>query len=319
MQRGFRFRTYKITKLQNPQRGYMMITLMLAMALITIGLLAVLPDLKQQVQRDREQELRHRGTAYMRAIQHFYKKFGRYPTRVEELESTNNLRFLRKRYKDPMSRDAAGKEKDFKLLHQTDIALNNAPLIGQMPPGQTGFGGPPGQGGATPFGGLGTQTSGLPTTGGAGTQTSGDSANSSSGNDASGNPASSGSPAGNSNAGPGSSSTPGSGLSGQTFGGGPIIGVASTSKAKTIRVFADKTHYNDWLFIYLAQFDRGGLLVGPVNPNQPPMPNLNGQGPGLGVPIPPGLGQMPNNGQNQGLGQGFGQPQANSGQTPPQQ
>jgi type II secretory pathway pseudopilin PulG len=319
MQRGFRFRNYKITKLQNPQRGYMMITLMLAMALITIGLLAVLPDLKQQVQRDREEELRHRGTAYMRAIQHFYKKFGRYPTRVEELESTNNLRFLRKRYKDPMSRDAAGKEKDFKLLHPTDIALNNAPLIGQMPAGQTGFGGQPGQGGATPFGGLGTQTGGLPTTGGAGTQTSasGDSANSSSGNDASGNPASSGSPAGNSNAGPGSNSTSGSGLSGQTFGGGPIIGVASASKAKTIRVFADKTHYNDWLFIYLAQFDRGGLLVGPVNPNQPPMPNLNGQGPGLGVPIPPGLGQgqMPNSGQNQG----FGQPQQNSGQTQQQQ
>ena len=82
-----------------------MITLMLALALITIALLAVLPDIHQQIQRDREEEMRHRGTAYMRAIQHFYKKFGRYPTRIEELENTNNLRFLRKRYKDPLNVD----------------------------------------------------------------------------------------------------------------------------------------------------------------------------------------------------------------------
>ena len=49
-------------------------------------MLAVLPEIGQQIKRDREEELCHRGTAYMRAIQHFYKKFGRYPTRMEELE-----------------------------------------------------------------------------------------------------------------------------------------------------------------------------------------------------------------------------------------
>jgi len=70
----------------------------------------------------------------------------------------------------------------------------------------------------------------------------------------------------NTNTGPSS----GSGFNGPTFGGGPILGVASTNKKdKTVRVFAGKTHYNDWLFIYVAQFDRGGLLVGPVDPNQP--------------------------------------------------
>src|ERR1700693_4787058 len=118
-QRGLRSPNYQITnhKLQIPQRGYMMITLMLALAMIMIALLNVLPEMKQQIRRDREEELRHRGTAYMRAIQHFYKKFGRYPMRVEELENTNNLRFIRKRYKDPVNRDAAGKEKEFKLLH----------------------------------------------------------------------------------------------------------------------------------------------------------------------------------------------------------
>ena len=73
----------------------------------------------------------HRGTEYMRAIQHFYKKFGRYPTRVEELENTNNLRFLRKRYKDPLIHDQQGKEKDFKLLHQQDVNLGGGSMLGQ--------------------------------------------------------------------------------------------------------------------------------------------------------------------------------------------
>src|SRR5208282_1224573 len=131
-------------KLQMPQRGYMLITLMLALALITIAMLAVLPDIGQQVRRDREEEMVHRGTAYMRAIQHFYKKFGRYPNTVEELQNTNNLHFIRKRYTDPLNFDrATGKEKDFKFLHQTDINLNAGPVLGQMP----GLNGPAGQNG----------------------------------------------------------------------------------------------------------------------------------------------------------------------------
>src|SRR5664279_1594862 len=113
--RGLRSAKLQITnrKSKMSQRGYMLITLMLALALLTIGLLAVLPEIGQQVRRDREEEMRHRGTAYMLSLIHFYKKFGRYPMRVEELENTNNLRFIRKLYKDPINRDpATGKERD---------------------------------------------------------------------------------------------------------------------------------------------------------------------------------------------------------------
>src|SRR5208282_6596252 len=134
--RGLRSAKLQITnnKSQVAQRGYMMITLMLVLALMTIALLAALPNIRTQINRDREDEMRHRGTAYMRAIQHFYKKFGRYPGKVEELENTNNVRFLRKRYTDPVNRDrATGKEKDFKFLHQQDISLNNGPVLGQTP------------------------------------------------------------------------------------------------------------------------------------------------------------------------------------------
>ncbi len=282
--RRLRSSNYQITnhKLQISQRGYLMITLMLALAMITIALLTVLPDIKQQIRRDREEELRHRGTEYMRAIQHFYKKFQRYPTRVEELENINNLRFLRKRFTDPINRDpVTGKERDFKFLHQTDISLNNGPLLGQIPGGQQ----------------PGLQSSGLQTTSSTGVQNqaSGDSGNPSSGNpsDAGENPNSPGSPSASN-----PSSNSGSGFNGPTFGGGPILGVASTSKEKTIRVFYNKNHYNDWLFIYVPLLDQGGLLKGPVNP-APTSLNLNGPvnpaqpGSLSGTGLTPNVGQPP--------------------------
>ena len=314
----------------------MLITLMLALALITIGLLTVLPEIGQQIRRDREDEMRHRGTAYMRAIQHFYKKFGRYPMRVEELENTNNLRFLRKRCKDPINRDAAtGQEKDFKLLHQTDITLNNGPVLGPIPgqslPGQGGLQGQGGFGGAQGglgglqggLGGLGAQPGGIqqPGNSAAPTPASGDSGNPSSANSANSSSGDASDTGGDSNS-PGSSSSSsnansnsGSGFNGPTFGGGPILGVASASKAKSIRVFYDKNHYNDWLFIYVPQADRGGLLTGPVSLNGP-TGNLGGGAPGqpgAGAPFP---GISPNTGQPQGVPQ---QPPQNPGQTPPEQ
>jgi type II secretory pathway pseudopilin PulG len=324
MRHGLKLRNCKITKLQNRSRGYMMITLMLAFAMIAIALLAVLPEIGQQIRRDREEEMRHRGTAYMRAIQHFYKKFGRYPSRVEELENTNNVRFLRKRYTDPMSIDrATGKEKDFKFLHQQDIPLNSGIVLGQIPglsgqPGQSGFGGAQGGTGnagavlgalqqAGALGGLGAQAGMQQTSNLNGPNpASGDSGNSS---DAEENPNSPGSSS------PGSNTSSSSGFNGPTFGGGPILGVASTSKKKTIRVFYTKDHYNDWLFIYVPQADRGGLLTGPVNPGMQ-TGNMGGLTPGQtagGAPGQGGFGQ----GLGQGLTPGGGQNQGLQTQPPP--
>src|SRR5258708_12874499 len=99
----------------------MLITLMLALALITIALLTVVPEIGQQIRRDREEEMRHRGTSYMRAIQHFYKKLGPYPMRVEELENTNNIRYLPNPHKDPMTKHPpTHQHNNFNLLHHTD-------------------------------------------------------------------------------------------------------------------------------------------------------------------------------------------------------
>jgi type II secretory pathway pseudopilin PulG len=308
MKSDLRLRNRRITKSQNRQRGYMLITLLFAIALITIALLTVLPDITQQVKRDREEELRHRGSAYMRAIQHFYKKFGRYPMTLDELENTNNLRFLRKRYTDPMSFDLeTHKEKDFKLLHQTDINLSNGPVL----PAQgllSGQNGQSLQNGLTASAVAGLQSA-LAATGGA----QGSVIQQTGGLQSPSN--------GDSNSAGSSSSNSNSGFNGQTFGGGPIFGVASTNKKdKTIRVFFQKNHYSDWQFIYVPQMDRGGLMIGPVNPGFPAGAGVAGAAPAVpanGLPGQSGFGQgfgnAPNNNQTQSPAP---QPAPNSPQPP---
>jgi type II secretory pathway pseudopilin PulG len=327
--RGLRSARLQVTnhKLQIPQRGYMMITLMLALAMITLAMLAVLPGIKQQIMRDREEEMMHRGNSYMRAIQHFYKKFGRYPARVEELENTNNLRFLRKRYTDPMNVDpVTHKERPFKFLTQVDISLNNGPVLGQPagqsgsgaqsgPLGQSGFGGStfgspqsgPGSFGAQPGGAQQTST----TTPASASSDSGSSSSNSSSTGSSSSPNTEEASTGPGSSSTSSSSSSSSGPNGQTFGGGPILGVASTSKAKTIRVFFDKNHYNDWFFIYMPMADVGGLLTGPINPNG--TMGAGGLTPGLTPGATPGQGGLGQSGFGQGLGQGS---TPNGGQTP---
>jgi type II secretory pathway pseudopilin PulG len=236
MKMSLRIRNYPIAKLQNRSRGYMLITLMLFLALLAIAALAVLPDVAFQIKRDREEELIHRAVAYSRGIRRYYKKFGRYPNRLEDLETTNNLRFIRKRYKDPIT------DQDFTILRWGDPRL-----VGLMPGSQIpgpGLKGPPRPGttsvGTPPAGGTGLNatTSGTQVTQGTNTDA--------------GNP-----PATRDT----SSSTQ------QVFGGGPILGVVSASTAETIREFNNKNHYNDWLFVYDPASDRGGLLNGPLQPN----------------------------------------------------
>ena len=112
------------------ERGYILLTLMLFVAILAIGATAWIEKIDFQIKRDREEELIHRGVQYSRAVRRYFKKFGRYPTRIEELESSNNIRFLRKRYKDPIT------GKDFKPLHMTDVRLSFNPAAASgLPPG----------------------------------------------------------------------------------------------------------------------------------------------------------------------------------------
>lgn len=90
-------------RLDEKQRGYVLIGVVLAFTLMLIALAYQAPRIAQQIQRDREEELVRRGKEYARAIRRYYRKFGRYPASIEQLENTNNLRFLRRKYTDPIT------------------------------------------------------------------------------------------------------------------------------------------------------------------------------------------------------------------------
>ncbi|HSY63454.1 MAG TPA: hypothetical protein VK829_02590 [Terriglobales bacterium] len=279
-------KSYSISKPRHrrSERGYILITLILFVALIAVAAMVMLPVVAFQVKRDREEELIHRGVQYSRAMKHFVKKFGRYPTRLEDLENTNQVRFLRKRYKDPIT------GKDFKLLHLGEVQMSfGAGIAGATPagglnPGAGGINGGPGGQAALANGALNA----FAAAGGL-AAAAGINANSAQGKLP--NTPVTPTPGQNSedNAeGNGPGTTPGQGTSfaaagpgapgafgsvnganspnAQVFGGGPIVGVASTSKDKTIRIFNKKSHYNEWQFIYDPTTDRGGLLT---TPNQP--------------------------------------------------
>jgi type II secretory pathway pseudopilin PulG len=309
---------------RNDEQGYILLTLLLVIALMIIFAAAIAPSIAFDMKRDREAEMIHRGCQYSRAIRAYYRKFGRYPVKLEDLENTNNIRFLRKRYKDPEN-CKNGKCADFKLLHFGEVQMALSMGGGQIP-------------GATPVSAMG-QSTGSGTFGQSSTfgSSSGFGSSSSSFGSNSGSLGSSSSfgqsqttfnPSGtdSSQSQPqvaadgttvSSSGTPGT-VSGNSAGsseasssgspqiiGGPIVGVASLSKEKTIREYNKKKVYKDWAFVYDPTLDQGLLITTPYQPTlqsfntQNNLNGQNGQNPN---------GQNPNgqNGTSSGFGNSFG-------------
>jgi type II secretory pathway pseudopilin PulG len=88
------------------ERGFTLLGLIVAIALVLLALSVAAPRLARSLRRDREVEAVHRGNQYVRAIQLYYRKLGHYPGSIEQLEKTNNIRFLRQRYADPITGNA---------------------------------------------------------------------------------------------------------------------------------------------------------------------------------------------------------------------
>jgi type II secretory pathway pseudopilin PulG len=261
----------KLRSRRHSERGYILLLLMLFVTLLTIASLAAAPLISFQVKRDREEEMIHRGVQYSRAIRRFVKKTGNYPVRLEQLENTNNIRYLRKRYKDPVT------GKDFKLLHQQDVKLSfGAGIAGANPIGGAAPGSPLAGAAALLGAAAAANSPGVAQTQNLNQADSSD-------------PSQSVSPQG--------ATDTGDKLSATVFGGGAIVGVASVSKDPSIREFNKKSHYNEWQFIYDPTTDRGGLLS---TPNQPP---LQGSVPNL----QPGATGTPGTGMGPG-GSSFGSP-----------
>jgi len=236
--------------LSRRERGYVLLSLLLGVSLLVIAAAAIAPTIASQIRRDRETELIHRAAEYRRAVRRFARQTGRYPMSLDDLESTHGIRYLRKRYKDPISGG------DFRLLHLADIpaslgtSANNWSL--QPAPNTKGESSDPK---ALAEDGNAAQDV-TPSSAVVGTD-----AHAPGSLDASAAGPSPDHPSGD-----------------QPFRGGVIIGVASTSKRKTIREFDRRSHYNQWLFFYDPAYERPFEVHGPTPLTHPPQAVQNAAG-----------------------------------------
>jgi type II secretory pathway pseudopilin PulG len=94
------------TTRRRDEAGYTLLLVVFLVASMIIVAGAAAPNLLTQGRREKEEEMIWRGQQYARAIGMYYRKFGKYPTKVEDLTNqTNGVRFLRKAYPDPMNKD----------------------------------------------------------------------------------------------------------------------------------------------------------------------------------------------------------------------
>ena len=95
--------------------GYAMAALLVMLAVMSIMLTVALPSWRQMVKREKEAELVFRGQQYARAIALFQRKYANaLPPSIDVLVEQ---RFLRKKYKDPITGD------DFQPIPATSLAL----------------------------------------------------------------------------------------------------------------------------------------------------------------------------------------------------
>ena len=261
------------------EEGYILVTVMFLLALLIIAMAVAAPKIAANIQRDREVETYHRGLQYRQAIRLYYKKFQRYPPNIDALVKTNNIRYLRKKYIDPIT----GKD-DWKPVF---LGQNKAPLamgfFGQ-PLGGIGLGGnvlagvgPQGGNGIAGASSIGGGIGGA--VGGISASPSPTDPNAAAGQNAGANP-NDPNAAGGQNA-DGSQIAGASPLGGQVFGGAGIVGFSPNSPKQSILVYKKKNHYNEWEFTYTPLSEQGMLN------NIPQQPLLPGQAPGTVNPTTP--------------------------------
>lgn len=223
------------------EQGFLLLGLVVAIFLILLALGVAAPRMAHELRREREVETVRRGNAYVRAIEVYYLKMGSYPGSMQQLEKSNNMRFLRKRYLDPLT----GKD-DWRIIH-----------VGEAKTTVKGFFGKPL--GGIESSGLGSNAGSASTGSGFGSTSGSSSSFGSSSGSAFGSSSGAGgsSPMGLSSNTPGSSSgasgTNGSGgQSGFDSGqpGGPFLGVGLVKDGNSIMTLNEQTTYQTWEFIY---------------------------------------------------------------------
>jgi type II secretory pathway pseudopilin PulG len=314
------------------EAGYVLLAVIFLTLILLVSLAIAAPKIAVSIQRDKELETIHRGQQYKRALKLYYQKYGSYPTSIDQLKETNEIRFLRKVYTDPLTGKADWKPVLFGQAHVRPLGFFGQPL---MTAGGIA-------GGASMYAATattGTDANGVPIAGGdqsasgaAGSSTNSGFGSSGSSLGSSGSSfGSSGSSLGSSGSNFGStpgnssmfgSSTPtggtgtsssspfgssGSGTSATTFGGGgPIVGFTLPVDKPSLIEYKLQKRYNKWEFNYDPAEDQAQALSGLAGGG------TTGTGTGTGTGIGgngiggTGIGGNGVGGTNTGTGTGIG-------------
>lgn len=298
-------------------RGFALLFVLFIVALVLIGASIAVLSIKTEGRREKEAQMIWRGEQYQRAIGLYYRKFGRFPTSLDNLiQGTNGVRYLREPYKDPMNKE----DGSWRLIYVTPagqligsvryVTLQQMALVerarmmgiatGQATGGDNGegngLGAPngvgdqnpngatPPTGGATPPGGTGGAPQVPPSPDQNGQQPFG---------------AAQPMPPQPTPFGVMQQSLPPGGqlqdseLTGPIIGGF-IVGVASKVDKPSLKVYKGGATYKQWEFIYnpleQVQTFGGGSVIGGT---------ILGQTPGMPVPQPPQIPQIPQQPQPQ--------------------
>ncbi len=227
--------------------------------MIALSVAAV--KLSFDLKREREEESVHRANQYVRAIREFYLKFGRYPGSVDQLVDTNNIRFLRQKYVDPLTGKA-----DYRLIIVGQNKTTPKGFFGEALTGLPGARPGAGAGASTPAGGTANSAAGGFGNGfGSNTATmgfgggGGVSAGIAAGGQASGGAGAvvgQSAAAGPSNPGAAGSTSTTAGSGGPGSNLGPIMGVGSSATGASIISVNEQTSYEDWEFLYDPRVER---------------------------------------------------------------
>ncbi len=270
------------------EEGYLLLSIMFLLFLLMMTLAVAAPRMARSIQRDRDVETMERGKQYRRAVQLYYRKFHAYPPSADALVKTNDIRFLRKKYLDPVT----GKN-DWKPImfgqNKVPIAMGffgqplaaGSSLAGIGPSGGNGMNG--GLNGGTSNalfpssgGGFGSSTSSTSSGAGSSDGSSGGTTGTSGQTGTAGATGTTGTTANGSDSGGSSGSS--SGTSGQTFGGAGIIGFEPASSKQSVLIWKKKDHYNEWEFTYdpimdMKTVSSGGGIGQPASGMSSPIGN----------------------------------------------
>lgn len=296
------------------EQGFLLLGVIVMVAILLIFLSVAAPIIAKDLQREKEVEAVHRGQQYVHAIRLFHLKTNGYPADVKQLEKTNNERYLRQHYLDPMT----GKD-DWKLIgvgqaKTTVKGFFGEPLSGLATTGlgsasglSSGFGAGATTGGAT--GGAGGLTgNGTAGTGASGTGTgaAGDSGSGSSfGSSSFGTSSFGQSGTGTNGTGTSATGSSGTGSSGtgsdSPFGSGsvgPFLGVGVPKEGNSIITLNEQTNYSTWEFIYDPRIEqlyaKSSIFGGGIATQSGGLGSASGlsstTGGGLGTPASGALG-----------------------------